>query len=301
MVENKSEKILLLVDGSNLLFQMFFGMPARIVNAWGKAIQGTLGFVGALLKIIRRVKPTHVAVLFDGESHNPRKDLDADYKAKREDYSQVSEEENPFSQLPDIYAALDFLGLCHAETTDCETDDWIAGYVKRYESKVGEQELSEAESRDGGCRIVISSFDSDFFQLISQNVSILRYRGEQTVQCTPEYLRERFGIVPSQYAAFKSLTGDAADNIKGVDKVGPKTAARLLQEFGSLEELLARAEEIKKPSIRETVKNSSERLQKNYQLIQLAGVEMLPFTLEELQWTDTGYTTNEVLKGIGLK
>ena len=68
MIEKESEKILLLVDGSNLLFQMFFGMPARIVNAQGKAIQGTLGFVGALLKIIRRVKPTHVAVLFDGIS-----------------------------------------------------------------------------------------------------------------------------------------------------------------------------------------------------------------------------------------
>jgi len=60
---------LLLVDGSNLLFQMFFGMPARIINEQGKAIQGTLGFVGALLKIIRRMEPTHVAVLFDGESN----------------------------------------------------------------------------------------------------------------------------------------------------------------------------------------------------------------------------------------
>ena len=228
MIEKESEKILLLVDGSNLLFQMFFGMPARIVNAQGKAIQGTLGFVGALLKIIRRVKPTHVAVLFDGENHNPRKDIDADYKANREVYSRVPEEENPFSQLPDIYAALDFLGLCHAETTDCETDDWMAGYVKRYENEAGGQELSEAEGSEGGCRIVISSFDSDFFQLISRNVSVLRYRGEQTVLCTPEYLDEKFGIVPSQYAAFKSLTGDAADNIKGVEKVGPKTAARLL-------------------------------------------------------------------------
>ncbi|MCH5255604.1 MAG: flap endonuclease, partial [Lachnospiraceae bacterium] len=65
-------KKLLLVDGSNLLFQMFFGMPARIVNEQGKAIQGTLGFVGALLKIIRRISPTHIAVLFDGEHENDR-------------------------------------------------------------------------------------------------------------------------------------------------------------------------------------------------------------------------------------
>ena len=67
---------LLIVDGSNLLFQMFFGMPARIVNEQGKAIQGTLGFIGALLKIIRKVEPTHIAVIFDGEHENDRSIID---------------------------------------------------------------------------------------------------------------------------------------------------------------------------------------------------------------------------------
>ena len=99
---------LLIVDGSNLLFQMFFGMPARIVNEQGKAIQGTLGFVGALLKIIRRTEPTHIVVLFDGEHENERSTLDSDYKANRVDYSETPEEETPFSQLPDVYAALDY-------------------------------------------------------------------------------------------------------------------------------------------------------------------------------------------------
>lgn len=282
---------LLLVDGSNLLFQMFFGMPARIVNEQGKAIQGTLGFVGALLKIIRKTEPTHVAVLFDGECHNPRVDLDEDYKANRVDFSTVEEEENPFSQLPDIYAALDFLGLCHAETTDCETDDWMAGYVKRYGANQG----------DGDYRIVISSFDSDFFQLISDRVTILRYRGDNSVLCTPEYLQEKLGIAPERYADFKSLTGDTADNIKGADKIGPKTAAQLVNEFGTLEEIIARAEEIKKPSIRDSVIKNAERLRRNYQLIKLDGVEELPFGLEEMKYHYSGVTTNEVLKGIGLK
>ncbi len=276
---------LLLVDGSNLLFQMFFGMPARIINEQGKAIQGTLGFVGALLKIIRMVKPTHVAVLFDGESHNPRTDMDESYKANREDYSQVAEGENPFSQLPDIYEALDFLGLCHAETKDCETDDWVAGYVGKYAER----------------EIVISSFDSDFFQLISNTVTILRYRGENSVLCDRVYLQNKFGIMPERYADFKSLTGDTADNIKGADKVGPKTAAQLVNEFGTLEEVIARAEEIKKPSVRESVKQNAERLRKNYRLIKLTGVENLPFEMKEMEWEDKGVTTTEVLKGIGLK
>ena len=290
-------KKILLVDGSNLLFQMFFGMPVRITNAQGKAIQGTLGFVGALLKIIRRLRPTHIAVLFDGESYNPRVDMDADYKANREDYSQVGEEDNPFSQLPDIYMALDFLGICHAETTNCEADDWMAGYVKKYaggDMPVGA--LSEPAPE-----LVISSFDSDFFQLISDNVTIFRYRGENSVLCDKSYLQEKFGIVPKRYADFKALTGDAADNIKGAEKVGPKTAAQLVNEFGSLEEILARAEEIKKPSVRESLLRNAERLRKNYRLIRLDGTEELPFSLEEMAWQDNGTTTNEVLKGIGLK
>lgn len=139
---------LLVVDGSNLLFQMFFGMPSRIINSKGKAIHGTLGFVGALLKIIRRTEPSHVVVLFDGEHENVRTSLDCEYKANRLDYSKVPEEENPFSQLDDVYAALDYLDIKYMETITCETDDLIASYALNYGQEY---------------EIVISSFDSDFF------------------------------------------------------------------------------------------------------------------------------------------
>ena len=73
----------LIVNGSNLLFQMFYGMPSRVVDKQRKAIQGTLGFVGALLKIIRRVEPTHITVLFDGEHENDRSELNVEYKICR--------------------------------------------------------------------------------------------------------------------------------------------------------------------------------------------------------------------------
>lgn len=277
---------ILIVDGSNLLFQMFYGMPARIVNDRGKAIQGTLGFVGALLKIIRRTKPTHVVVVFDGEHENERSALDPDYKANRVDYSEVTEEENPFSQLADIYAALDYLNIRHAETTDCEADDVTAGYVHTY---------------GNSAEIVISSLDSDFFQLITDKVSVLRYRGDKTVILTPEHITEKFGITPAQYADFKSLVGDAADNIRGADKVGPKTAASLLNEFGTLENIFANAEKIKKPSVRQSIINNTKRLERNYKLIRLDGSASLPFSLNELAYAYNGITTTEVLRGIGLK
>ena len=142
------ENRILLVDGSNLLFQMFFGMPGRIVNREGVGIWGVMGFVGALLKMIRWIKPSHAAVLFDGEHENGRAAIDGTYKANRADYGDVPEEENPFSQLGYIKDALRYLGIAQAETADCEADDWIAGYARRYG---GENE------------VVIASLDSDFF------------------------------------------------------------------------------------------------------------------------------------------
>ena len=277
---------LLMIDGSNLLFQMFFGMPARIVNAQGRPIQGTLGFTGALLKIIRQVNPSHMAVFFYGGHENPPPRLNPDYKSNRKDYSQVPEEENPFSQLMDIYAALDFMGIKHAETTVCETDDLIAGYALRY---------------GGEMETVISSFDSDFFQLISDRVSVLRYRGKETVICTPEYIINKFGIAPGQYADFKSLTGDTADHLRGADGIGPKTASVLLREFGSLENILAGAERIGRPAVRESVIRNTQRLKTNYRLIRLEGHGNLPFAMDELAYSDTGITTGEVLRGIKLK
>lgn len=197
----------------------------------------------------------------------------------------MPEDKNPFSQLPDVYAALKFLKIKFAETESCETDDWIAGYALTYGVDTD---------------IVISSFDSDFFQLITDRVSVLRYRGEQTVICTPAYIKSKFGIDPSQYADFKALTGDASDNIKGADKVGPKTAAWLLNSFGTLDNILANAEKIERPSIKNSVIENMDRLKKNYTIIKLENTAPLPFALDHLTYRFTGLTTTDVLKGIGL-
>ena len=277
---------LLLVDGHCLLFQMFFGMPARIVGKNGRAIQGTLGFVGALRKMIALTHPTHVAVIFDGETHNPRTDLDADYKANREDFSEVDEDENPFFQLPDIYKALDVMGIAHTETTDCETDDVLAAYARRYGHDI---------------EIVIASQDSDFFQLITDRVSVLRYRGEHSVLCDIDYMRDKFGIKPCQYADFKSLTGDGSDNIKGVPGIGPKTAAMLMGQFGTLDALMAHPEHIARPKLRESVMHSMERIKLNRRLITLDGRAAIPFPLDELIYHDCELTTTQVLVTIGLR
>lgn len=174
----------------------------------------------------------------------------------------------------------------YIETTDCEADDMIASYTLSHQDDMN---------------VVISSFDSDFFQLISERVSVLRYRGEKTVVCTPQFLLEKYGIYPEQYADFKSLVGDAADNIKGVEKIGAKTAASLLRTFGTLEHIIENAEKIDRPSIKKSIIENTDRLRKNYALIKLNHSQPLPYDKCELMFEDIGQTTTEVLRGIGLK
>lgn len=277
---------LLLVDGSNLLFQMFYGMPARILGRRGQPIHGTLGFVGALRRILAQVQPTHALVLFDGEHEPPRTQLDAGYKANRSDFSDMAEDETPFSQLPDVYAALDLLGIRRFETLTCEADDLIAAYALALEASD---------------TLVIASFDSDFFQLLAPNVSVLRYRGERTVVWTPALLRDKLGIAPQQYADFKALTGDASDALRGAKGVGSKTAAALLREFGTLEHLLDHAQQIKKASVRTSVSESTPRLRLNYRLIHLDGSAALPFATAQLTCVPCTLGTMEILRRIGAK
>ena len=274
---------LLIIDGHNLLFQMFFGMPSRITNKDGKAIHGTVGFIGAMLKLIRMTSPSHLIVLFDGEHQNNRAEINASYKANRTDYSTVSLDNSPFSQLEDIYKALDFIKIKHKEVLDYEADDCIASYAINYGKNM---------------EIIISSFDSDFFQLINDKVSVIRYRGENTKIYTSISIYDKFGIIPEHYVDFKSLVGDSADNIRGAEKIGTKTAAELIKQFGSLAEIIKRTDEIVKPSIKASLQKDYERLLQNYSLIKLEAMAELPFKLEDLSYTYNGITTNEILKAI---
>lgn len=281
----KHKETLLIVDGHNLLFQMFYGMPSRIVNREGKAIQGVIGFVGALIKIIKQTQPTHLVVLFDGEHENPRTELLPEYKENRMDYSLVEEAENPFSQLEDVYRALDYMGIRHGETTEVETDDVIASYALTYGTKMP---------------VVIASWDSDFFQLITEKVSVLRYRGTCTTLCDKSYLAEKFGITPDLYADFKALVGDKADNIKGAEKIGPKTAESLLHRYGSLEEIIAHGTEIERRAVRESVLKNEQVLRVNYEIIKLNDSAPVPFAIHELEYTYDNCKTNDILRGIDL-
>lgn len=259
---------LLLIDGHNLLFRMFYGMPDNFYTADGVKYNALYGFVCAMEKVMRMVQPTHVFVSFDSPDCGDRRELDEAYKANRPDYSEMAPEECPFTQLPAIYAALGRMNIPYAEIHGCEADDVIASYAVKY---AGEYD------------VMIMSTDRDYWQLVSEKVSILNYHGYDSTLVTPQTVRQKYGVEPAQFADWKCLVGDKSDNIVGVPGVGPKNAAALLGTFGSLEYLMEHTDGIPRPAIRRAVEEAKERLLLNRKLILLDGNAPLPLSAEELR------------------
>jgi len=258
---------LLLVDGHNLLFRMFFGMPDNFYSARRIKFNAVYGFASAIHKVQSLLRPSHMLVLFDSQDCGDRRQLDDAYKANRPDYSEMAPDDCPFTQLPAIYAMLDEMHIPHKEIHGCEADDVIASYA-----------ITCRDWYD----VIIFSTDRDYWQLIGEHVSILDYHGVNSSLITPPTVMKKFGVTPGQIADYKCLVGDSSDNITGVPGVGPKTAASLLTKFGTLENLLEHIDEIDKPKIRASIAESRERLDLNVKLIRLSDTVPLPIAPEEL-------------------
>lgn len=274
-------KKLLLVDGHNLLFQMFYGMPNKIEGKNGKSIEGIWGFTGALLKIIHQTNPTHICVIFDGEQTLNRVKENENYKNNRINYTNVEQEKNPFSILPDIKAVLEELKISYFETDlGYETDDYIKEYCKRYEDT---------------CDIVISSWDYDYISLVTDKINLLTYKGKNSICYTPEKVIAKWKVNPKYFADYKALVGDASDSIAGIPRIGPKMASELIKEFGHVENILEHIDEIKKDNIRLTLDIFKLELLQNIKLIRLNGTGIIPLPLEKLARSDYEAKTKEVL------
>ena len=277
---------LLIVDGHNLLFQMFYGMPNKIYNHDNMAIHGVIGFVGALLKIVKINNPNYIVILFDKEQDILRKNINENYKNNRVNYNDVPFDENPFSQLENIYKVLDELNIKHIEVEFVETDDMIASYCFHYMSNYN---------------IVISSFDTDFYSLINNNVKVFRYRGKKSQLIDEDFVKEKYNIDSKYFADYKALIGDSADNIKGVDGVGPKTASFLINNYGDVCGIINNASRIENPKLSEKIMNNITLLKENIDLIKYTKLYNLPFDIYELKTFVTGNEkTMELLKKTGI-
>ena len=265
---------LLIIDGHNLHFQIFFGIQSRLKKKPGKVSPFGVGFTGAMKRIIRFANPTHVVVIFDGEHENPRRALFPAYKANRPDYSQLPDDENPYLQLPAVRDALDRMKIKYVETTTLEADDMIAVCCEKFRSAAD---------------IIICSHDHDFYQLLGSHVKLMNYSGKQGSYYDEKNFRDEFHISPRRFADYKALHGDKSDNIPGVRGVGSISAVRLLNRFGGIEGIIAHTPEVRQKKLRRCLVEGVDRMRLNYQLVKLGGEQYdnaeLPWTLDELAYT----------------
>jgi DNA polymerase-1 len=251
---------LFILDGHSLAYRAFFALPSTLATTTGQVTNAVYGFTSMLIKLLAEERPDLIAVAFDVGKPVARLAMDADYKAGRRE---TPEDFKP--QLGLIQEIVGSLRIPMLLVTDHEADDAI-----------GTLALRAAEQ---GIEATIVTADRDFFQLVRPGVRVLfNRRGISDIVLFDESaVEERFGLPPSKYLEFVALKGDTSDNIPGVPGVGDKTAAKLVQEFGSVEELLARTDELK-GKLKENIEAAGERLALNKDLARI--VTDLPLDVE---------------------
>jgi len=273
---------LLIIDGSALLFQSFFGMPNKIVNSKGENVEAVICFIGILLKTIKMLNPNQLLIVFDGENKLERQEVDIHYKANRPDYSQAAEQDNPFIQLETIKLVLNYLNFKWVETINCEADDLIASIVN--------------DKKD--LEIVISSSDKDFYQLINENVSVFTYRGKVSKLITEQVILNQYGFSANLFSTFKSIVGDKSDNISGIAGVGEKTASSLIKTYGNLTQILANINNVNEKLKLKLIENK-QKLLTNYKLVELHSKTNL-FALPNCKFKNVEKSSTAILKEINI-
>jgi DNA polymerase I len=224
-----SQDRLLLLDGHSLAYRAFFALPIEnFSTTTGQPTNAVYGFTAMLINVLRDEKPTHVAVAFDRGEPTFRHEQWVEYKANRRETP-----EDFRSQLSLIFEVLDALGIRRLSAPGYEADDLIATLATE----------AAAEKMD----VLVVTGDRDVLQLVSDRVTALMTRRGITemTRFTPEAVQEKYGLSPSQYPDFAALRGDPSDNLPGIPGVGEKTATKWIAEFGSLQSLVDRVDEVK--------------------------------------------------------
>ncbi|WP_300424468.1 DNA polymerase I [uncultured Hyphomonas sp.] len=260
---------LYLVDASAYIFRAFHALPPLTRASDDLPIGAVSGFCNMLFKLLEDLKgderPTHFACIFDKSSITFRNELYDQYKANRSD---PPEELRP--QFPLVRRAAEAFAAHAIEKEGFEADDLIATYARQAEAK--------------GARVTIVSSDKDLMQLVSDTVLMLDTMKNKTMG--REQVFEKFGVGPEKVVDIQSLAGDSVDNVPGAPGIGVKTAAQLLDEYGDLDTLLARAEEIKQPKRRQTLIDNADLIRISKQLVTLKDDVPLDVPLEDLAVQD---------------
>ena len=267
-----SAKPLCLVDGSSYLYRAFHALPS-LTSGDGAPTGAVFGVANMVRRLIEQYQPERLAVIFDAPGKTFRHEDFADYKANRPPMPPELRE-----QLEPLYELIDALGVKRVSVEGVEADDVIATLVRR--------------AREAGSGVLISSGDKDLAQLVGGDIVL--EDSMQNKRYDPEAVEEKFGVSPELVGDLLALTGDTSDNIPGVEKVGPKTAAKWLKQYGSLEAVIEHADEIG-GKIGENLRNALDQLPISRKLVTLKEDVDLDFSLDELGYSGPAHDQLVVL------
>ncbi|MEN8141960.1 MAG: DNA polymerase I, partial [Thermodesulfobacteriota bacterium] len=236
-----------LVDGSAYIYRAYHAITP-LTNAQGLFTHAAYGFVGTILRIIKERQPSHLLVAFDQKGPTFRHDIYPEYKANRPPMP-----EDLSCQIPYIHELVAALGIPALAEEGVEADDLIASAARV---------LSEQ-----GREVIVVSGDKDLLQLVGDKVC--GWEPMKDVVLDQDFVLAKYGVAVSQLLDFFALIGDKSDNVPGISGVGPKTAAKLLTEYGSLDELLANLAELKKSKMKERLIEQQEMARLSRDLIRL--------------------------------
>ncbi|MDQ0465553.1 DNA polymerase-1 [Caulobacter ginsengisoli] len=255
---------LYLVDGSSFIFRAYHALPPLTRKSDGLPIGAVSGFCNMLFKLLRDMNsdaPTHLAVIFDHSEETFRNKLYDQYKAHR-----PPPPEDLIPQFAVVREATRAFGVSCIELPGYEADDLIAAY--------------SCKVRDAGGEVVIVSSDKDLMQLVGPNVSMLDTM--KNLRIGREQVIEKFGVGPERVVDVQALCGDSVDNVPGAPGIGVKTASALINEYGDLDTLLARAGEIKQDKRRQTLIDFADQIRLSRALVQLDCDTPLPEPIDDL-------------------
>ena len=260
-------KRLLLIDGHSMAYRAFFALPAEnFTTASGQHTNAIYGFATMLISLLKEEKPTHIAVAFDVSRKTFRTEIFPEYKANR---AKTPDEFR--SQMSYLHELVDSFGITQFEREGFEADDIIATIAK----------IAEAD----GFEVAICTGDRDSFQLVNDKTTVLYpKRGvSEMARMTPAAVEEKYMLTPAQYPDFAALRGDPSDNLPSVPGVGEKTAAKWIIEYGSLKELLNKADQVAGKA-GESLRANLDSIAKNRELTQLIHDVPIDLSLSDLAW-----------------
>ena len=253
-------KPLVLVDGMGYLFRAFYALPP-LTTSGGQPTGAVRGVLSMLYRLLEDYEPERIAVVFDAPGKTFRDDLYSDYKANRPPFPPDLR-----AQIDPLLEAVEAMGLAVLRIEGVEADDVIGT-------------LADRASR-AGLTTVISTSDKDMAQLVDERTSLINTM--TGVAMGPDGVKEKFGVSPDRIVDYLTLVGDTVDNIPGIPKVGPKTAAKWLDNYGDLDTLVARADEVG-GAVGNRLRENLDKLPLYKELVTIVRDVELPLTLDELK------------------